>query len=1396
MNTSPITTFPWKRFWVSRTGNIKLDDSGYLIDPETEEGRILNPDVRLFSDITSIPCLALLGEPGIGKSFALLTSMALISKNETDLVDWVDLRSYGEESRLVKRIFESEKFLRWKEGNQYLHLFIDSFDECLLRIDTLAALLPEELQKYPLERIRVRLASRTAVWPSLLEDELKKLWTDDNFGAYELCPLRRCDVSQAAEISGIDPEAFLETVARAEAVPFAIKPVTLKMLINLYKKNGQLPQKKWDLYENGCQLLLEENNESRKGAARTGNLDPEGRMAVSSRIAAVTMLANRFAVWGKPDQGDVPSEDVTIAELIGGEESAGFDRFRIGHGEIRESLDTGLFTSRGESQLGWAHQTYSEFLAARFLSQDHFSLQQILSLIRHPIGKIIPQLHELSAWLATKRDDVFDEIFSSDPEVLLLSDVANTDEASRFKLTESLLSAFESLRIRDDFFKFASHFHKLKHPRLAEQLRPYLRDRTMSLVVRRAAFMIARECSENALSHDLLGIALDSTEDEHVRSLAIMALGRCGSEQEIISLKPILFQSGLNDPEDEIKGNTLKILWPEYLTAPDLFGVLKAPKRLNSIGTYHNFLRHEVAQHLRSEDINGALTWVLKLESGSSSPLLSIDHVRNTLADKIVLKSLQFLYDPTFLRSLGKVLLQRWRIHHRFTDNKDEKSFYLSLKSEPKKKYELIKVLVGELQDPKETFLIALYSNLVTKEEVPWIVEQVLRHEKSDENLVKKFSAILRFFPIDFIDTRHFESIFEASRFSELIAEQFSWLLNPIAFESDEAQSLKRNYELSQVRPQASESDQIPTVEKILTCLDEIEKGAPEGWWHLNYWMLNSKDYLEFESDLTSFSGWLEADNMLRSRIDRAAETYLRIGSPDNDLWLGTNKLHRPALAGYRAFRLLLGENPSSVENLEDEVWSVWAASLMGYPDSSEELPIRQVLIARAYEHAPEEVLAVLKILTEREIVRGNPFNIHISKIESCPSDARLSTFLLEWLHDPSLPPELMGTIFSDLLTRQIPQVKDFAESLLMAPLSAESTQRKKALVIAREILMVGEDEHLFDVIWAVIERNESFGQELFQELGRQDPYSLLSGKFISKLGEQKLGGIYLWLDRHFPFETGPDHRDSISYLRNGILQILQKRGTKKAVEVLQMIRQTLPEHEWLFRVVLDAQNEMMRKTWLPPLPDEILKLSFDSAKRLVTNPEQLLDVLNESLQRLQNEDLHGETGRARFLWNEISKDLYRPKVEADLSDYIKKFLETDLKNRQVIVNREVEIYRPNSAGRGFSPDIHVDVIVPIASGHQRIKSVLEVKGCWNDDLKSSMNDQLVSRYLQEPDCRHGIYLVVWFNKDRWDSQDYRKDQVPKWTISKAQLFFEDQAKELSSNECQVRSFVLDAGWL
>jgi predicted NACHT family NTPase len=76
--------YKWKRFWCPRSGNINLTDGGYLYDPDAEWGKADNPDLVSLEAIAEIPCLVLLGEPGIGKSQELENLKALTEEKICD----------------------------------------------------------------------------------------------------------------------------------------------------------------------------------------------------------------------------------------------------------------------------------------------------------------------------------------------------------------------------------------------------------------------------------------------------------------------------------------------------------------------------------------------------------------------------------------------------------------------------------------------------------------------------------------------------------------------------------------------------------------------------------------------------------------------------------------------------------------------------------------------------------------------------------------------------------------------------------------------------------------------------------------------------------------------------------------------------------------------------------------------------------------------------------------------------------------------------------------------------------------------------------------------------------------------------------------------------------------
>jgi predicted NACHT family NTPase len=1404
--TMETRAYNWKRFWCPRTGRIDLSDGGYMVDPDSEWGRIYNPDVVPFESIAGVPCLVLLGEPGIGKTVAMRGEYEAIkvkAQDQGDDTSWLDLRSFGSEDRLVRNLFESTTFIRWIEGEHRLHLFLDSLDECLLRIDTVATLLADELKKYPVERLCLRIACRTADWPNVLERALRELWGEEAVQVFELAPLRRVDVREAAKANGLDPDAFRNEVERKEVVPLAIKPVTLRFLLNLYQKHGSFPHTQAELYFHGCRLLCEEISESRIAAGLRGELTAEQRMAVAARVAAITMFANRDAIWTGPDFGDIPEEDVTIQELCGDKESVDGNEFKVTRSAVEETLATGLFSSRGPNRLGWAHKTYAEFLAARYLLENKMAVKQMMSLVVHPgdpEGKLVPQLHETVAWLAGMNSEIFRQVMSKNPEVLLRSDVATTDTADRAALVESLLKLFEEEKLIDRDIGLYQRYRKLNHPALAGQLRPYICDGSKSIIVRRVAIDIAEACELQALQDELVNIALDPSETLPVRVQAACAVYRIGDTDAKAKLKPLATGKVNEDPDDELKGYGLQAVWPTSLTAEELFSVLTPPKRRNLIGAYRVFIEREVAPRLKPSDLPVALKWVKEQQRRHHLP-----YSLERLTDAIMLRAWENLEVPGVAEAFAEAALSRLKQHDAIIEGKLDPPFRDLLAIEDDKRRRVLKTMVPLLGDPqKDSVILACgQTPLLLSKDVPWMVEQLLSSVSEE---AQRVWAALMWTAFDPREPSQLDAVFMASKKNRVLAETFEGLFEPVELGSPQAEKMKAEYQERQKWEKRERERPVlkpPPAERIAILLDKFESGDLAAWWRLNLEMTLEPDSThygnELESDLTVLPGWTAGDDRTKARIIEAAKKYVLDQDPETHKWLGTNTLYRPAFAGYRALRLLSQKDPGFLSALSSDIWRKWAPMILAYPVSSGiggEGPHYE-LVKMAYHHAPEEIINILLILIDKENEEGNHIFI-IRKVEHCWDD-RLAAVLLNKVKDRKLKAECMGSLLCELLDHGIKEARAFAESLVNSFSSLGDEDERSRAVVAASMLMLHTEDAGWSVVWPAIQKNPEFAHEVLLLVA--DRFDDRAASIGSRLTEDQLADLYIWLVRRYPYSEDPEYddvhcvrpRESIAKFRNSLLQHLKRRGTYQACEAIRRVIYELPQVTWLKWSLLEAQSLARYHSWVPLLPRDILKMTKSRDIRLVQNGDQLLDVIIESLNRFEAK-LHGETSLAFILWNEIKKGLYRPKQESEISDVLKSHLDEDLKQRGIIVNREVEIRRGYGSSRGEKTDIHVDAVMP--SSHREafdsVSAIIEVKGCWNKGLNDAMKTQLVDRYLKDNRCQHGLYVVGWFNCGQWDEDDYRKREAPVLNLTEAQKIFEAQAAELSKQGERVRALVIN----
>jgi predicted NACHT family NTPase len=1188
--------YGWKRFWCPRSGNINLADRGYLYDPDAEGGKAYNPDLMSLEAIADVPCLVLLGEPGIGKSQELENLKVFTEKKicDSSQVLELNLRSC---TNLKEDLFRDETLTDWLANSYHLYLFLDSLDEGLLSIPTLAAGLIDELKKPKyrnhINRLHLRLACRTFVFPAILEEGLKDLWTEANFAIYELAPLRRIDVIEAAKAEGFSSDDFLKEIGQKDVVPLAIKPITLRFLLNTYlRHNGQfLPEQKLhELYLEGCKLLCEEVNESRHASDRTGNFDSDQRLIVAARIAAVTIFANRFAVWIGVDQGHVPVEDILLQRLCFGCEKVNGREFEITRQVIKEVLDTGLFSSRGLHRMGWAHQTYAEFLAAwylyLYLTQHNLDLSQILRLILHPDGRIVPQLQETTAWLASMRSDVFQKIMETDPDVLLQSDLNSTSEANKVALVETLLNLHDQEKLSYNYHS-TWLYKKLQHSTLSEQLRGVICDRQRSINARNTAIDIAETCNLVDLSILLSDIACNIEELDQVRLNAAIAVCKIDNEAAKAKLKPLAMLKSRSGLEDELKGCGLRAVWPKHMTTEEVFNNLSRPQSRMIGGRYQDFVAQELGQGILEHDLPIALNW-LELEQQATGH--DLHYPFNALSNAIILKSWEHLDNSEILEFFSRIAFVRLKNYQAIIDDnslKSEESFKHFLRVHDKKCRQLVESIISLCVTKGEDFSRIAYSypGLISEQDFLWLVEKFRSAES--ESLQKAWAELIRAkYKKDDFD--HVNTILTESEKNPIFREVFADRINAVDLDNPE---VKQTRELEERINKKKYLEPSPR-EGVLNALTNFESGQVDAWRHLCREMTllpTSQCYNDILSqlDITKLPGWKNADAITRSRIVKAAEIFIQNWKSESS---GLD-LYEIDVAAYKAFRLLLVENSDYLLAAPLDIWKQFVRIfLLIYPYTSDSryVECHHMLMKIAYRHAHQEALDTLIVLIDRDNRQHGDVDI-INSFRECWDDKSLSA-LSEKLVDKTLSPKSFGRLLDVLLSHGFEKTLEIAKAFITLPLPSGSQERSKA-VFAAIALMLHTKDAGWTVIWQAVQQDPNFGREVLEAVSNVIKFGRRPGQ---NLKEKCLADLYIFLAKQYP---DPDEEgvtslnDSIRIWRDYVPQLLQERGTRDACDALRKIIHELPElKDKLQWRLLEAEAFVRRETWKPPTPEEFLQ--------------------------------------------------------------------------------------------------------------------------------------------------------------------------------------------------------------
>jgi hypothetical protein len=340
--------------------------------------------------------------------------------------------------------------------------------------------------------------------------------------------------------------------------------------------------------------------------------------------------------------------------------------------------------------MGWAHQGYAEFLAADYLVTKQASAENILNILCHPGGGLIPQLSTVAAWVASRSAAVRAALVAQEPFALLRGDLLSWSQEDLAAFTHALLAAFQEQRAHDFGLGLARDYRKLAHPGLPDRLRPYIVDPAKHVIARRAALMIARACSLRELQAEFLSIALDPADDPSIRAHAVSALGDTGDEASKIQLLPLARGEAGPDPNQEIRGRALQILWPDHLTGAELFELITPPSE-GFFGAYAMFLTRDLPKCLSGADLVPALQWAT--EYVRSATQIGEFHTKE-LADAILMRAWENIDDPDILSAFTTyVMLLMRRLHRIFLRNDNNSSRYGIRHDEAKRHQFLLGIL-------------------------------------------------------------------------------------------------------------------------------------------------------------------------------------------------------------------------------------------------------------------------------------------------------------------------------------------------------------------------------------------------------------------------------------------------------------------------------------------------------------------------------------------------------------------------------------------------------------------------------------------------------------------------------------------------------------------------------
>ena len=359
------------------------------------------------------------------------------------------------------------------------------------------------------------LSCREADWMGAAD-----LWKiEDDYGTtpilLHLQPFTRDDATGflATGFPTVDAEGLLDSLVTRGLDGLYGNPLTLRMLGEVMREDGRLPETRAELFERACHVMLQEDNPRHHEASHVKRRT-EDLLLAAGAICAAQILCDFASVYTGSYQ-TTPDGFVNIVDLAD-----------LPFGDLcDDAVRTRLFQADGENRFVHIHRAVAEYLGARWLArcfEDDVSERRVFSLFRH--GEGVPtSLRGLHAWMAHFSDALAKRCIDADPyAVLRYGDAATLG----LKRARDLLATLTKLSERDPYFRAED---RDRHP-ASGLMRLELKDSVRAIIEVSSGsahlrLLLLEAIAGTALAEDLAE-ALEAILFDHNRLYAERSLSR------------------------------------------------------------------------------------------------------------------------------------------------------------------------------------------------------------------------------------------------------------------------------------------------------------------------------------------------------------------------------------------------------------------------------------------------------------------------------------------------------------------------------------------------------------------------------------------------------------------------------------------------------------------------------------------------------------------------------------------------------------------------------------------------------------------------------------------------------------------------------------------------------